>query len=127
MSTLQVEAQITETELLKAVDQLGSHDFQQFVGKVLTMRAKRNAGSLPTDETDLLLKINQGLPEKQLDRYVQLTRKRDDETLTPEEHTELLGLTDQVEQHDANRVQALAELAALRKTTLVELMNALGI
>jgi hypothetical protein len=39
----------------------------------------------------------------------------------------LLGLTDQVEQQEVERLQALGALAQLRKTTLGKLMDELGL
>jgi len=53
--------------------------------------------------------------------------KRRAETLTTEEHQELLALIDRIEQADAERVQTLAELARLRHVTVTALMAQLGI
>jgi hypothetical protein len=82
---------------------------------------------MPAAEAELLLKINEGLPEDQRQRYRDLIGKRRQQVLTPQEHAELLQLTDQVEQREAARTSALAELARLRGTSLAELMTALGI
>jgi hypothetical protein len=73
------------------------------------------------------LRINQGLPEKLLSRYLPLLKKRDDKSLSPEEYAELLRLSEEVEDHQTNRVAALTDVAALRKITLRELMTELGI
>jgi hypothetical protein len=78
-------------------------------------------------ETKLLQRINQGLSEVLRQRYDNLLAKRRAETLTPEEHTEFLRLTDQMEKLEGNRLQALVELAQFRKTSLVALMRDLGI
>jgi hypothetical protein len=63
--------------------------------------------------------------DRTAEAYLQLRGKCDQKILTPNEHAELLDLTEEVERHDANRVQALAELAALRKTTLAQVMSEL--
>jgi hypothetical protein len=127
MPTIQVEAHISGRELLRAVEQLNPTEFQQFVTQVLTLRAERQAPRLPAADTELLLRINEGLPEEVRQRYEHLISKRQDQTLTPNEHAELLHLTDEVEQREAGRLAALAELAQLRKTSLAELAEALGI
>lgn len=73
------------------------------------------------------LKINQGLPDDVQRRFDELVARRQDETLTPDEHQELLHLIDQIEKSDVKRVQYLAELARLRGISLTTLMDQLGI
>lgn len=114
-------------ELLNGVAQLDTPELEQFISQVLTLRAKRIAPSLPEEEARLLEKINQGLPPDVQQRYDELTAKRRAETLTPEEHEELLDLIDRIEQADAERVQALAELAQRRGVSITTLMAELGI
>ena len=83
--------------------------------------------NLPPRETELLAKINQSLPEWDARRYQALMGKRRAETLTPEEHRELLRLTDAAEIIQAERIQHLTELARIRATTLDALMEELGL
>ncbi len=73
------------------------------------------------------MKINQSRPEREAPRYQELMFKRRAETLTPEEHEELLRLTDAAEATQAERVRHLAELARIRGTTLDALMVELGL
>jgi len=127
MPTVHVEAQLTKDELLKAVQQLSKNDLEQFVFQVVHLRAKRHAPGLPKTEAELLQKINQGLPVELQKRYSELIAKRQGEELTPEEHSELLSLTNQVEKLEASRVEYLAELARLRHSNLTDLTKALGI
>jgi hypothetical protein len=75
----------------------------------------------------LLLKINQPVPADLQRRYEELIARRDERTLSPEEHQELLRLTDQVELLEAERVRHLIELAGLRKVSLDDLMRQLGL
>lgn len=127
MTTFRVEAQVSSDELLKAVGQLSPTDLERFVSDVISLQAQRKAPSVPYAEAELLLKINQGVPASIRDRYQALIAKRQSETLNAEEHGELLRLTDQVEQLEAQRVEYLAELARLRRTTLTALIQTLGI
>lgn len=87
----------------------------------------KTANNLPQAEAELLQKINQGIPSDTQKNYDELIAKRQDETLTPEEHRELLHLTEQIEKLQAQRLEYLAELARLRKTSLTALMENLGI
>ena len=79
------------------------------------------------EEAELLEKINQDLPPDVQRRYDELTAKRRAETLTPEEYKELLALIDCNEHADAERLQALTELAQLRHVQVISLIAELGI
>jgi hypothetical protein len=127
MPTVHVEAQLSADELLKAVQQLDLPELEQFLSRVVALRAQRQAPRLGRSETELLVKINQGLPDHLRQRYDTLAVKRDQETLTPEEHVELLRLTEQVEQLHAERIESLSALAQLRAKSLTEVMNDLGV
>jgi hypothetical protein len=125
MPVIQVEA--TANQLFQAVAQLPPDEFASFVDRVLMLRAERVAPHTGRDEAALLLRINQGVPAPVRCRYDELVGKRREETLSTDEHRELLELTDQFEQLEADRVVALTELARLRQTTVPDLMRSLGI
>ncbi|MEA2008806.1 MAG: STAS/SEC14 domain-containing protein [Chloroflexota bacterium] len=127
MPTVQIEAELTTNELLQAVQQLGKNELDQFVFQVVNLRAKQQAPSLPKAESDLLRRINQGIPKEIREKYKVLLEKRRAEELTLEEHQELIKLSDQVEKLEAQRVEYIAEMARLRQTNMTDLMNSLGI
>ena len=127
MQTVQITSNVSFDELLTSVDQLSLPDLEQFVSRTLALLARRKAPSLPKNQADLLLKINQGLRPIVQRRYDELTAKRRSDTITPEELQELLVLIDRIECSDAERIQNLAQLAHLRQTSLTALMNELGI
>jgi hypothetical protein len=114
-------------ELLKAVEQLKPTQLDRFVSDVIALKAQRQAPRLSANESDLLQKINRGLPLKQQKRWEYLVRKRDTRKLTPKEYQELLRLVDQIEELQTNRVKWITELARLRRTPVDELMQDLGI
>jgi hypothetical protein len=92
--------------------------------------AQRRAAIVPrlsSHESRLLTQINLGLPEGVWHRYHGLIRKRRAETLTPDERAELIALTDQVEEANADRIERLCELARLRGASLEAVMKELGI
>ena len=82
---------------------------------------------LPQRESELLLEINRGLLPSSAERYRELVGRRRAGELTPEEHQELLRLTDEVEQLQAERIERLAQLARLRGKPLRAVMDELGI
>lgn len=93
----------------------------------LARRPSREAAHLSGNEAELLRQINQGLPAETWQRYHALMARLRAETLTPDEHAELLRLTDTVEMDNANRIRHLIALAKLRGTSLEDVMQALGI
>ena len=123
--TSQIEIDIDE--VLKSVAQLESDDLEQVVNKLIALQAQRRAASLSPAETDLLQQINQGLPSTLRTRYEGLNAKLHEETITPAEHEELLQLSDQIEQADAERLRHLIALAQLRQVSVDTLMDQLGI
>ena len=127
MPTIQLKAQVSAEELLRAVEQLEAVELDQFVDRVIALRARRRTRSLNGAEAELLRQINEGLPAGIRARYAELIGRRDAGSLTPEEHAELLRLTDQAELAEANRARALVDLARLRGQPLAALMGDLGI
>ena len=75
----------------------------------------------------LILKQRRGIPPTAQQRYSELNAKLLDETLSQEEHEELLRLVDSIEQADTERLKYLLELAQLSNTTLDAVMDQLGI
>jgi hypothetical protein len=127
MPTMKVELQLSSEDLLKAVEQLSQADLKQFISQVIALQAQRTAPSLMQQESELLLKINQGISVDIQNYYNDLIAKREAETLTDEEHRELLSLTEQIEKQQAQRIEYLVELANLRGISLNALMENLGI
>jgi hypothetical protein len=76
-------------------------------------------------ELELLQKINQALPEEIQLKYNDLSAKMRSQTITPEEHQDLLKLIDVVEEADSDRLQYLIQLSQLRNISLAELMKQL--
>ncbi len=82
---------------------------------------------LSKQETALFLRINRHLTPEQQGRYDALRAKREEETLTPAEHAELLQCVAEIETLWVDRVQALLELARLRRISPQKLMQQLAI
>jgi thymidylate kinase len=78
-------------------------------------------------ESDLLEQINIGFSAETWAKYHNLIAKRHAETLSPEEHEDLIQLSDRLEKLNVTRIQALIQLANLREQPLSDLMQNLGI
>ncbi len=88
---------------------------------------KQRAPSISTEETRLLNEINQGLSAEELDRYRELIRKRQEETINQEAFGQLDAMTRRLEGLQVRRLESLAKLASLRKLPLAEVMARLEI
>jgi hypothetical protein len=118
---------IHDPDLLTAVERMAPDEFDAFIEQALARRNRPPTTRLSKKETELLQRINRGLPGTGTVRYAKLARKRDRRTLTSAEHTELLQLTHEMESRDAERAEALWELARFRRVPVRLLMKQLGI
>ncbi len=119
--------QLSTTEILSAASRLSLPELEHLFDHILALQAERRAAHLSREESTLLDRVNQGLPEKLLRRLALLRAKREEESTTDEEYEELTALTDQAEELHAERMTALVELAKARGVTLAALMDQLGI
>ncbi len=95
--------------------------------KLYRDRAAQGVPHLSKVESELMQRINQGLPEETWLRYHSLVSQRKAKTLTSEQQQELIRLSDQVEMDYAQRLGLVLELARLRGTSLESQMKTLGI
>lgn len=109
------------------MEHLSPAELEKLVPRVIALGAARRAPHLDPEESKLLARVNAGLPADLKSRLAVLQKKRDTGSLTDAEAEELLTLSDRVEQLHAERLEALADLAKLRGTTLTALMDQLGI
>ena len=127
MATVQIKSDVGVEQLLEGVSQLETVELEQFITQASLLLAQRNEVALPRTESDLLKKINQGLPTDIQQRYDDLRAKLRREELSSAEHEELLKLVDVVEQASVERLQQLMALSQLRQVSLDELLQQLDI
>ena len=113
--------------LLREMRKLSADDLDDIFLKLHLLRAARRKQTLPEREAALLATINRTLPTASRAAYRRLLAKRRAEKLTAAEHRELLRLSNESEMLNAERAKSLVGLAALRRTTVPELMAALGL
>jgi hypothetical protein len=127
MPTVKIEAQMSALDLLQAVQQLSQPELEQFIEQIIQVKAQRIAPSLSTKESELLIKINQDLPQELRHIYQNLMEKRNQENLTESEYQQLLELTEQVEKYQAQRLEYLTQLAQMRQISLTNLITQMGL
>ena len=127
MPTIQIEAHLSSEQLLNAARQMPRREFNRFVEDVLRLRAQHARGKLSVAESELVQQINQDLSPAQARRRKTLAAKRHAHTITETELQELIGLNDEAERLNVERVKHLIELAALRNVTLDTVMEQLGL
>jgi len=114
-------------KVLAVAQELNMQDLESVIDNLLALRAQRSGRAMPKEEVALLEKINKGLAPEKFRRFEILDAKRRNETLSSQEHAELIALTEAMEQLDAQRIKYLTKLAQLRKITLRELMAQIGL
>ena len=127
MPSVQRDVSLPSNKLLEAIEKMSLPELDELFSRIIALRAQHKAPHLSAKESELLLKINQGLPSEVRARLNRLAAKRRANTLTTEEQHELIGLTNQLENAEAKRVEALGELARLRGVSVTALMQDLGI
>lgn len=73
-------------------------------------------------EKELLKKINSVIPASIKRRQKQLYAARQQGTITPKEHEELILLNDKLEEKAAERILLMGELATLKGITIQQLV-----
>lgn len=129
MPLIQVNStvQLDINEVLSGIAQLELSELEKFVHQVSYILAKKKVPSPPERELQLITKIYAPLKPTTQNRYDVLVEKMQTETISKEEHAELLKLTEIAEQHNVEWLQALVELSQIRQLSVDEVMTQLGI
>ncbi|MEM7372961.1 MAG: hypothetical protein AAF587_30345 [Bacteroidota bacterium] len=118
----------TKLELIRLITETEDKKLLNKAMKILSQaHTSKPVSSLAPKETELLLLINEGLPEDVQARYNDLLQKSVEKILTEEEEVELLEMLPSIEAKTAERLGYLVELAGLWNTTIDGVMDRLGI
>lgn len=98
------------------VEQLPGSSLTKAVAFMETLHDDSGAELEP--EQRLLNQIQQQLSPEDQTRLTYLRQQKESEIITDSEYQELLAFVERVEQQDAERAEALIQLAALRKVDL---------
>lgn len=127
MATISVQAKLTSEDLLNALAQLDTREAEHLMQRWQQMLAQRKAPFVPQREAELLQFLAREKRAGFAARFAELQAKRRAFTLTPDEHGELIALSDEAEAFDVERLKALSELAQLRQISVPRLMKQLGL
>jgi hypothetical protein len=123
-------ATIAREQVIDLIADLPSDSLQELVRFIEFLRfrsAQEPKAAAPDVEAPLLAVIRRRLPPEDQRRLAALRARKEAQPLTPVEHAELLAYVDRVEREDAERAQALLDLARVRRVPLGALMTDLGL
>lgn len=125
MTKVQIQSpiEIDLEAVLDGLQRIETGELERFADRVIHLRAQRRSPNLSRRESALLQIINHGVDDEVRQRYRALSARLQEETISDEEHTEMLRLIDEIEQADAERILALRELAQLQHKSFDELME----
>ena len=125
---LQVTKKKTMEEMLNNVSKMKTAELEVFLKEVAHLLAQRKAPIISKQESQLLLKINKPLlPAKAQTQLDLLHQKLQEETISNSEHKTLMTLISRREKKGVKRLEALIELAQLKKQSPKDLMKKMGL
>ncbi len=122
---LSKEGNLSFDEILRNVSSLDTKEIVQFMHEISRIVAQRKGNTLSQRESELLETINKSIPSKLQFQYDTLALKLNNETISDEEHKQLLQVIAKLEQKKAKKLEYMMELARLRNITLKELSHQL--
>lgn len=121
----------TKSELIQMIENVQNETVLErlntYVRNITQVEKKDNPSVLTKIETELLRKINEGLPSEVWERFTILDEKQRGKGITAEEKEELFQLIDTMEIKDAERLEHLIKLADVWQMSVTEVMDKLGI
>jgi uncharacterized protein YnzC (UPF0291/DUF896 family) len=120
--------QISTENLLGVVLQMPDSEYDKFIEKANKLRRKSVKSAWTKSEIELIKKINNCLlstDEQSL--FDKLVKKRRAEKITGSELETLIVLAEKSEMLNVDRINYLIKLAKMKKLTLDEIMEKLGI
>ncbi|MEZ5039823.1 MAG: hypothetical protein R2828_08025 [Saprospiraceae bacterium] len=119
--------QATKLELIKMITEIQSEKLLGNIKDFISQAEKKQIKSLSKRESDLLLAINEGIPEEMHTRLLALQTKQKKHSLSLNEQQELHSLIDAVEELDGRRLENMLSLSKLWDISLDQLRLRLDI
>lgn len=114
-------------ELVQGLAQLNATELNSFLTKANQIAIKQEKTPVLKQEEDLIKEIKSIIPASILKHFKQLQSKMHDDTITEKERSEMILLTDFMEQKSAERVILLTKLSQLKGVSVLELVDTLKI
>lgn len=116
---------ISFDELIQSVSRLDSMDLTVFLNKLNQMTSQQSNHVILQQEKKLIQQIKDIIPLSVLHRFKQLQDKLHKQTITDKEQSEMLLVTDFIEEKSAERILLLSTLAKIRNISILELISEL--
>ncbi len=110
-------------QIYQTLQNLSIVELDALMQQIFTLRKQKMPSILSDSESELLRKINTGLPSALQKRYQALIKKRESESLNATEYSELIELTTYAETHNNQRLKYLIDLAQIRNIPLEQLID----
>jgi hypothetical protein len=118
---------VTPMQVMDDLARLTARQLETVIEHASVLRLQKRKAVMSARESELMRVINRGLSVEKSARLEQLQEKLRQETIRPREHQQLLRLSDELEHLAAQRLKALIDLAALRKTSVAKLISEMGL
>jgi hypothetical protein len=115
--------QIRFEDLVQSVSKLNTSEMSIFFEQLTQVIGGQKNLAPQTEEVILLKKIKAMIPLSVIKRFKELQTKQQNNTISEKEYTEIILITDFIEEKSAERVTLLAELAKIRQISLTELVR----
>jgi hypothetical protein len=127
MPTDVAKSKVTPMQVMDELARLTARQLESVIERASVLRLQKRKAVMSTRESNLMRIINNGLSAEKNAQLDQLQEKLRQERIRPRERQQLLRLSDELEKLGAQRLEALMELAVLRKTSVPKLMLELGL
>jgi hypothetical protein len=113
--------------LIEEIKRLEAAEPEVLIERIWLVRAERGMPHLSATETKLLSQINESVLESEQLEITGLNEKMQSETLSESERLQLISLHQKAEKLQAQRLEAISELAKPRGITPKHMLEKLGI
>ncbi len=114
-------------EFVNGASKMDTPALEKFFKTVGNILAVRKTNTLTDREAEILFRIENLVPTFVDRRYKQLQARLQKGNITEKEYADLLQITDFMEEKSVEKLHLMAELAALRKISLNELVRQIRI
>lgn len=125
MLTLQIQAEVTPQMVTQMVQRMTEEELRLLERELKIEQLRRFCPDVPQEENALLQRALQ--PPPQTERLEELWALRENETLSDEQHAELMEIVEQREADNVERVSVVSRLALLRGEKFETLWKKLGL
>jgi hypothetical protein len=126
MSSITVDLPVEIVQQLELQAKQQGLDPQQLASDLIVEILGKQSTEKEVSEIDLLQRVNLGFGDEWWTLYQSLIELRQSETLTEDEHLQLIEMSDALELANVDRIKALIVIAQLRGCDVKDVMKSLN-